>query len=166
MAKTPKTPKVEALSTTFSSMLERAIATLKTLHTHTGVDFVVYSDKYSIKEGTIDLKKTLFKPKRGKRVRSKLPLGTLINYYTPFIQGMQPDQLVQIPVQDFDIESLQASVISKAGAMWGRGTVTCVQSKDKTMVEVWRLPEGMTRDSFLTATNSGKRQPAEEVVDD
>jgi hypothetical protein len=79
---------------------------------------------------------------------------------------MQPDELTQIPVLDFDIESLQASVISKAGSMWGRGTVTCVQSKDKTMLEVWRLPEGMTRTSFLTATSSGKRKQAEEVIDD
>jgi hypothetical protein len=166
MAKTPKTPKVATLPTTFSSMLDRAIATLKTVHAHTGVDFVVYSSEYNIKEGTIDLKKTSVKPKRGGRVRSKLPLGTLINYYTPFIQDMQPDELTQIPVLDFNIESLQASVISKAGSMWGRGTVTCVQSKDKTMLEVWRLPEGMTRTSFLTATSSGKRRQAEEAVDD
>lgn len=166
MAKTPKTPKVATLPTTFSSMLERAIVTLKSVHAHTGVDFVVYSSEYNIKEGTIDLKKLLVKPKRAKRIRSKLPLGTLTNYYMPYIQEMQPDELVQIPVLDFDIESLQAGVISKAGSMWGRGTVTCMQSKDKTMIEVWRLPEGMTRTSFLTSLNPGKHTQAEEAVDD
>ena len=148
MAKQPKN-QLETLPTTFQTMLSRAVATLQVIHRQTGVEFLIYSPKHGIQEGTIQPPKMPKGSTKKTRVRSYLPLGTLINYYLPLIENMQPDELIQIPVLDFNIESLQSSIVSKGGQMWGRGTVTCVQSPDKKTVEVWRLPEGFDRSSLL-----------------
>ena len=152
MAKKPKTLTVADLPLTVQSMLERAIHTLKLIHAKSGVDFVIHSEKYGITEGTIDLRKAV----KHKRTRqSKLPYGTLINYYMPFIKDLQPDDLVQIPVGDFDAGGLQGAISATTSKMWGKGATSCVMSADKTMLEVWRLPAGMEKSSLLAPSNSG-----------
>lgn len=152
MAKKPKTLTVADLPLTVQSMLERAIHTLKLIHAKSGVDFVIHSEKYGITEGTIDLSKAV----KHKRTRqSKLPYGTLINYYMPFIKDLQPDDLVQIPVGDFDAGGLQGAISATMSKMWGKGAASCVMSADKTMLEVWRLPAGMEKSSLLAPSNSG-----------
>lgn len=152
MAKKPKTLTVADLPLTVQSMLERAIHTLKLIHAKSGVDFVIHSEKYGITEGTIDLRKA----GKHKRTRqSKLPYGTLINYYMPFIKDLQPDDLVQIPVGDFDAGGLQGAISATTSKMWGKGAASCVMSADKTMLEVWRLPAGVDKGSLLSPSNSG-----------
>ena len=152
MAKKPKTLTVADLPLTVQSMLDRAIHTLKLIHAKSGVDFVIHSEKYGITEGTIDLRKA----GKHKRTRqSKLPYGTLINYYMPFIKDLQPDDLVQIPVGDFDASGLQGAISATTSKMWGKGAASCVMSVDKTMLEVWRLPAGMEKSSLLAPSNSG-----------
>lgn len=164
MARLPKPLSVTDLPLTHQSMLERALYTLKLLHTKCGIDYAVLSEKYNIAEATIDLSKPLAKTRRT-RVKSKLPYGTLTAYYLPFIKDMQPDDLVQIPIGAFEWHSLQASITATGGKMWGRGRVTCVSNKDKTVLEVWRLPEGMEKADMLSPGANSKRG-TEAAVDD
>ena len=154
MAKKPKTLTVADLPLTVQSMLERAIHTLKLIHAKSGVDFAIYSEKYGITEGTIDLTKAL-KPQRQRTRQSKLPYGTLVTYYLPFIKDLQPDDLVQIPVGDFDAHALQGAISAHSSKMWGKGAASCVMNADKTMLEVWRLPAGIEKNSLLAPSNSG-----------
>lgn len=157
MAKQPKTPSVASLPLTVQSMLERAINTLKLIHAKSGVDFAIYSEQYGISEGTIDLTK----PRKSKRTRtrqSKLPYGTLVTYYLPFIKDLEPDGLVQIPVGDFDAVSLQGAISAHASKMWGKGSVSCIVSPDKAIVEVWRLPAGLGKQDMLAPSNNANRQ--------
>lgn len=169
MATKPKTPAVEPLSATVRSMLERAIHTLRLVHAKSGIDFAVHSEKYGITEGTIDLTRPALKPKRA-RVQSKLPYGTLSTYYMPFIKDMQPDDLVQIPIEDFDPVSLQSSVTARAGQLWGKGRVTCILTKDKKTLELWRLPEGLSKADMLPPNENARRgsvhAESEAAVDD
>lgn len=164
MAKQPKTLSVADLPLTYQSMLERALYTLKLLHTKCGIDYAVLSEKYSLREATIDLSKPIAKPRKT-RVKSKLPYGTLIAYYMPYIKDMQPDDLVQVPVGTFDWHALQSSITASGGQMWGKGRVTCVTNKDKTVLEVWRLPDGLSKADML-APNLNAKRGTEASVDD
>jgi len=40
-------------------------------------------------------------------------------------------------------------VSSRAAMIWGAGTYTCLQSKDKKSVELWRLPVGVDKSSLV-----------------
>lgn len=155
MAKKPKTLTVADLPLTVQSMLERAIHTLKLVHAKSGVDFVIHSEKYGISEGTIDLTK-LGKHKRTRQ--SKLPYGTLTTYFMPLIKDLQPDDLVQIPVGDFDASGLQGAISATTSKLWGKGSASCVMSADKTMLEVWRLPVGVEKRDLLAPNFNNKRQ--------
>lgn len=155
MAKKPKTLTVADLPLTVQSMLERAIHTLKLVHAKSGVDFVIHSEKYGITEGTIDLRKAV----KHKRTRqSKLPYGTLTTYFMPLIKDLQPDDLVQIKVGDFDASGLQGAISATTSKLWGKGSASCVMSADKTMVEVWRLPVGVEKRDLLAPNFNNKRQ--------
>lgn len=155
MAKKPKTLTVADLPLTVQSMLERAIHTLKLVHAKSGVDFVIHSEKYGISEGMIDLTK-LGKHKRTRQ--SKLPYGTLTTYFMPLIKDLQPDDLVQIPVGDFDASGLQGAISATTTKLWGKGSASCVMSADKTMLEVWRLPVGVEKRDLLAPNFNNKRQ--------
>ena len=168
MAKKPKTPSVDALPLTYQSMLERALHTLKLLHARCGIDFAVHSEAYGLTEGTIDLTKPHITAKR-KRVQSKLPYGELTTHYMPYIQNMQPDDLVQVPVGKYDWHVLQSSITARGGQLWGRGRVTCVVTKDRTMLEVWRLPDGLEKADMLSPGHHARRGVkgnAEAEIDD
>lgn len=160
MARQPRPLSVADLPLTVQSMLERAIHTLKLIHAKSGVDFAIYSEKYNISEGTIDLTKAIGKSRRTRTRQSKLPYGTLINYYLPFIQNLQPDDLVQIPVGDFDAVSLQGAVSASTTKLWGKGSSSCVVSPDKTMLEVWRLPAGVEKGDLLSPSGNSSRPAA------
>ena len=137
--------KVAQLPQTYQTLLDRAITTLKMMKEKANIDFVVYSETYKIKVGTIKLDKV------GKRTRihSKLPRGTMTAYLAPLMDNVAPDQLVTIPVGSFDLKSVQSSIASRAAILWGKGSYTALQTKDKKAVELWRLPEGMDKATLV-----------------
>lgn len=154
---------VAQLPQTYQTLLDRAIATLKMMKDKADIDFVVYSEKYNIKVGTIKLEKL------GKRTRvhSKLPRGTMTSYLAPFIDNLAPDELVTIPIGSFDVGALQSSAASRATILWGKGSYTALRTKDRKAVELWRLPEGMDKSTLVdphplqieTASNKAGRIP-------
>ena len=157
MAKKPKTLTVADLPLTVQSMLERAIHTLKLIHAKSGVNFAIHSEQYGIMEGTIDLTKAI-KVKRQRTRQSKLPYGTLVTYYLPFIKDLEPDGLVQIPVGDFDAHALQGAISAHSTKLWGKGSASCVMNTDKTLLEVWRLPTGLEKRDMLAPSGNANRQ--------
>lgn len=144
MAKAKKQP-VTPIPETFQRLLNQAIYTLDMLNKKFGVDFVVYDEARKIEHGTLELIKQM---KQHKRASPKLAYGTVSNYYMPFIRDMQPDDLVVIPAGDLDPSAIQSGVSSTTVRMWGKGSVTCVVTKDKRNVEVWRLPEHLSKDQM------------------
>jgi hypothetical protein len=112
------------------------------------IDFVVYSETYNIKVGTIKLDKLNNLGKR-KRIHSKLPRGTMTTYLAPLMDNLVHDQLITIPLNGFDIGSLQSSVSSRASILWGAGTYTALRTKDKKAIELWRLPQGMDKATLV-----------------
>ncbi len=137
--------KVAQLPQTYQTMLERAINTLKMMKDKADIDFVVYSETYNIKVGTIKPEKL----GKRKRIHSKLPRGTMTAYLSPLMDSLDYDQLVTIPVSTFDLGSLQSGIASRATILWGAGTYTALRTKDKKAIELWRLPEGMDKETLV-----------------
>jgi len=150
--------KAAQLPQTYQTMLERAINTLKMMKDKADIDFVVYSETYNIKVGTIKLDKV------GKRTRvhSKLPRGTMTSYLSPLMDNLDYDQLVTIPVGTFELSSLQSSIASRASLMWGAGTYTALRTKDKKAIELWRLPQGMDKETLVDPHPMQKEMPTKE----
>jgi hypothetical protein len=149
---------VAQLPQTYQTMLERAINTLKMMKDKADIDFVVYSETYNIKVGTIKLDK-LNKLGKRKRIHSKLPRGTMTNYLAPLMDNLDYDQLVTIPVGTFDVGPLQSSIASRASLMWGAGTYTALRTKDKKGIELWRLPQGMDKGTLVDPHPMQKEMP-------
>ena len=149
---------VAQLPQTYQTMLERAINTLKMMKDKADIDFVVYSETYNIKVGTIKLDKV----GKRKRIHSKLPRGTMTAYLSPLMDNLTYDQLVTIPVGTFDIASLQSSIASRASLMWGAGTYTALRTKDKKAIELWRLPQGMDKSTLVDPHPMQKEMPTQE----
>ena len=160
MAKAKKQPAVEQIPETFQRMLDQAIFTLTMLNKKFGVDFVVYDEARNIEHGTLDLIKQM---KNQKRAAPKLAYGTVANYYHPFIRDLQPDELVVIPAGGLDPFTIQSGVSSTAVRLWGKGSVTCVVTKDKSSVEVWRLPEQTSKNMLL---HQRGRSPSNMLLED
>ena len=146
---------VAQLPQTYQTMLERAINTLKMMKDKADIDFVVYSETYNIKVGTIKLDKVGKK----KRIHSKLPRGTMTAFLSPLMDHLAYDQLVTIPVGTFDLSSLQSSVSSRASILWGAGTYTALRTKDKKSIELWRLPQGMDKSTLVDPHPMQKEMP-------
>lgn len=146
---------VAQLPQTYQTMLERAINTLKMMKDKADIDFVVYSETYNIKVGTIKLDKV----GKRKRIHSKLPRGTMTSYLSPLMDSLDYDQLVTIPVGTFDLNSLQSSVSSRASILWGAGTYTALRTKDKKSIELWRLPQGMDKGTLVDPHPMQKEMP-------
>ena len=152
---------VAQLPQTYQTMLERAINTLKMMKDKADIDFVVYSETYNIKVGTIKLDKLNNLGKR-KRIHSKLPRGTMTAFLSPLMDGLAYDELVTIPVGTFDLGSLQSSVSSRASILWGAGTYTALRTKDKKAIELWRLPQGMDKSTLVDPHPMQKEMPTQE----
>lgn len=146
---------VAQLPQTYQTMLERAINTLKMMKDKADIDFVVYSETYNIKVGTIKPEKLGKK----KRIHSKLPRGTMTAYLSPLMDNLAYDQLVTIPVGTFELSSLQSSVSSRASILWGAGTYTALRTKDKKGIELWRLPQGMDKGTLVDPHPMQKEMP-------
>ena len=146
---------VAQLPQTYQTMLDRAINTLKMMKDKADIDFVVYSETYNIKVGTIKLEKL------GKRMRihSKLPRGTMTSYLSPLMDNLAYNQLITIPVGAFELNSLQSSVSSRASILWGAGTYTALRTKDKKAIELWRLPEGTDKSTLVDPHPMQKELP-------
>jgi hypothetical protein len=149
---------VAQLPQTYQTMLERAINTLKMMKDKADIDFVVYSETYNIKVGTIKLDKLNNLGKR-KRIHSKLPRGTMTAYLSPLMDSLAYDELVTIPVGTFDLGSLQSSISSRASMIWGAGTYTALRTKDKKAIELWRLPQGMDKGTLVDPHPMQKEMP-------
>ena len=136
---------VAQLPQTYQTMLDRAINTLKMMKDKADIDFVVYSETYNIKVGTIKPEKL----GKRKRIHSKLPRGTMTSYLSPLMDNLAYNQLITIPVGTFELNSLQSSVSSRASILWGAGTYTALRTKDKKAIELWRLPQGMDKSTLV-----------------
>lgn len=151
--------KESTLPETFERMLEQCAFTLDMLHKRFGIDYLIHSTEHKLDLGTVELRSEEKTPaRRGKRDGSATPWGSLSAHYLPYMENVNPDDLVQIPVGSFDAGRLQSSVAARATARWGKGSYTCVVSRDRQIVELWRLPTVGIRE-MLPSMRGGDHVP-------
>lgn len=75
------------------------------------------------------------KMKRGQRYG----FGTVRLYYGPMIENMQVDDVVQVPVGLFDLETLNKGIWSFACARWGNRSIVTELDYTNRWVEVYRV---------------------------
>lgn len=78
----------------------------------------------------------LAKDKKSKRLH---PLGALRNYYSPFIKDMQPGDVVQVPIGEYDMPRIQSGICAYAGSTWGNGSVVTRRDTLNNAIEVLRV---------------------------
>lgn len=74
-----------------------------------------------------------------KRAPHKYPHNALRDYVLSYITTMGPGDEVLIPVGDFDLKSLQSSVSSRAGQMWGAGNYLTTRDPLRNGISLLRV---------------------------
>jgi hypothetical protein len=111
-------------------LFNRAIAILRALPV---VKFViVLPDGTEFHQGDLRLIKT-------KSRNLKYPLGSMCLHYKPYLEKMQPGELIEIPFDKFDSERLRGGICSHCCTAWGNGSVTTAINHEQKCVEVLRL---------------------------
>jgi hypothetical protein len=121
----------------FSNMLKKAVQDLKTLQAKGYAQFKIVSDIGEFGDLKIEAKK-----KKVVKNPSGMPHGSIRQYALPFIQAMQPGDIVSIPVGEIPAENLRGNICSWCGDKWGVKTYTTAYNKQAKTIEVYRYPEG------------------------
>jgi len=139
MANTPKKSKHQ-VPVVFQRMQEQVIAMLSVLNSKIGLEYAIYSEEHDINVAT----KGMVAGKPAKRTRRQtVPFGAYAAIYKPLIQNLPHDGYATIPVNGFNVHHMQSAISAWCSANWGNGSYTCMASKDKRSLELWRFPEGV-----------------------
>ena len=77
------------------------------------------------------------KKQKGKRIRSKYPLGALTNHVKPHLVDLQVGDVAVVPIHPFDEISIRGSITSTCTQWWGRQSYKTGKNKDN--IEILRI---------------------------
>ena len=137
MAKKPTT--VAPVPEVFARMFKQTMTMLDVLNKKCGLEYSVYSAQLEVNEATEGMARKVIK--KTKKRESNAPHGAMALVYKPVLQNMLPDAYASIPVGTFNPLSVQSAVSARASTMWGTKSYSCVVTKDKKHVEIWRFPD-------------------------
>lgn len=116
----------------FKKQLEAAVKTLTALQRRGHVSFkVIIGDE---EHGDLEVVR---KTKRPRSV-SIHPFGAVRDYVVPFLDALKPDEIVSIPFNQFEPESLRGNACAWATTKWGKGTYSTTVNRDAQTVEIYR----------------------------
>lgn len=116
----------------FKKQLDAAIKTLSNLQRRGHLNFKVVIGNEE--HGDLEV------VRKAKRTRSVSvhPFGAVRDYVMPFLESLKHDQIVSIPVNNFDAESLRGNVCAWCTITWGKGTYSTTLNREAQTVEVYR----------------------------
>lgn len=116
----------------FKKQLETAIKTLSGLQRRGLVSFkVIVGDE---EHGDLEVVRKAKRP----RAKSIHPMGVVRDYVLPYLNSLEPDDIVSIPVANFDAESLRGNVCAWATINWGKGSYSTTVNREAQTVEIYR----------------------------
>lgn len=74
-----------------------------------------------------------------KRRKTEHPFGSVREHYKPYIQDMEPGDLVEVPNGNFPLESIQSGIVSWFCTTHGSGSCMTALNRSKNVIEVIRL---------------------------
>ena len=116
----------------FKKQLEVAVKTLTALQRRGHVSFKVFvgDEEYGDLEVVRKAKRT--------RSTSLHPFGAVRDYVVPFLDALKPDEIVSIPFNQFDPESLRGNACAWATTKWGKGSYSTTVNRELQTVEIYR----------------------------
>ena len=95
---------------------------------------IVLPDGTTITQGDLQLEKA---KQRTRNLR--YPIGSVCQYYKPYVADLQVGQMVEIPFDKFDPEPLRSGIASYCSKMWGNGSAMTAINRGKKCVELLRI---------------------------
>lgn len=115
-----------------NALFNRAIVILQALP---AVKFViVLPDGTKYEQGDLQIESA-----KRKRRNSKFAMGSVSLHYKPYLANLKPKELVEIPFDKFDAESLRSGIAAHCVGVWGKGCVMTSINRSKRCVEVLRI---------------------------
>lgn len=151
MANKPTKTK-QQIPVVFQRMQEQVTAMLAVLHNKIGLEYALYSEEHGIDIRTKNIGGSA--PVKRKRIQT-VPFGAYAAIYKPLIENLQPDGYATIPTNGYNLQHMQSAISAWCGQNWGNGSYTCMASKDRRSLELWRFPEGVNA-SILKGTSEAQ----------
>lgn len=151
MANKPTKTK-QQIPVVFQRMQEQVTAMLAVLHNKIGLEYALYSEEHGIDIRTKNIGGSA--PVKRKRIQT-VPFGTYAAIYKPLIENLQPDGYATIPTNGYSLQHMQSAISAYCSDKWGNGSYTCMASKDRRSLELWRFPEGVNA-SILKGTSEAQ----------
>jgi len=115
-----------------NALFNKAIVILQAMP---AVKFViVLPDGATITQGDLQLEKT-----KQKTRNLKYPIGSVCQYYRPYVANLQVGQMVEIPFDKFAPEPLRSGIASYCSKFWGNGSAMTAINRNKQCVELLRV---------------------------
>ena len=73
------------------------------------------------------------------RKKSIHPFGSVTAYLKPYVDNIEPGELVEIPAGKFSVDSVQSTVCAYFSKKIGKGSCMTAANKEKNIVEVIRI---------------------------
>jgi hypothetical protein len=80
----------------------------------------------------------LAEPEKKKKAPARYPHGSVSNHVRQYLSKMT-DNILVVPVAEFDIDVIQSTVCSILGKEWGEGSYHTSRTKDNSSVEIIKL---------------------------
>lgn len=117
----------------FKKQLEAAIKSLAGLQRRGLVSFKVIAG--DDEHGDLEVVR---KSKRRTRSASLHPMGAVRDYVLPYLSALEPDEIVSIPFNNFEPESLRGNACAWATTKWGKGSYSTTVNREAQTVEIYR----------------------------
>lgn len=78
---------------------------------------------------------------KSKRRPLKYPFGALAKHFAPYIENLTEDEAVEVPCEDYDMESVRSAIAGWASSHWGNGTCSTMIDKANNTVLVFRMAQ-------------------------
>lgn len=124
------------LSPVAAKLLNEATTRLLMLEAKYGFKFGIIADEYDIRMGELAAIAATAPKKRN--MLSGLPYGGISSHVKPYLEKMQEDDTVAIPLIGNRPQSVYSTVHTIAERMWGKKSFVLALSD--THIEVWRTP--------------------------
>jgi len=76
---------------------------------------------------------------KGKRGPPKHPFGSARFHYKPYLADLQIGNLIEIPYEKFDVQSLRSGISAHCCTIWGKGSAITAVNRSKKCIEVLRM---------------------------
>lgn len=124
----------------FQKILKSSVIGLLQLQGKGLVQFkVIYGEN---EWGTLEVVKEKPKDKKPRYYETgDIQYGFMKEYVLKYLNGLQPNDVVEIPYPPHDSEVVRTNACAYASKLWGKASYTSTVNKEKRVIEIYRHPE-------------------------